>query len=403
MKALFKISLTCDVSRLCQRGSIQAKLLMPIMTTRLLQTAAALALVACTDQAADSSTDEPMIRGLKGYQVTQSANSEIRRYPSVVQPAQESKLSFEVGGKLRAIELEVGQKVQRGDVLAEIDPASLDLKVQQSTAALDEANAQLRNAQLDFDRKEKLLEKNYVTQSEFDSASSTLKTAQAQVDQARRQLDLTKEDLSKSALISPFDGVISSIDSQDFGQVAAGEVVLGLYSEGSYEMSFTVPAVIINKLKVGKPARVTFSDIPGQDYSGHIKELGSRAEQISAFPVVVSLDNSPATLRAGMAADVELSIPVGKGNDGLLVPLSSFYFGEVTAAQEMAASDQNIGIVFVFDETSSTVKTRKIEFKGIRENMAIVYEGIREGEIVAAAGVSYLYDGQEVKLLPLNN
>lgn len=346
--------------------------------------------------------EEPLVRGLKGYQVTRSANAEVRRYPSVVQPARESKLSFEVGGKLQAINLEVGQRVKRGDVLAAIDPASLNLKVQQNSASLDEASAQLRNSQLDYDRKKTLLEKKYVTQAEFDNASSQLKSLQAQVDQARRQLDLAKEDLNKAKLISPFDGVISSVDAQDYAQVSAGEIILGLYSEGSYEVSFSVPAVIINKLQIGDKASVSFADIPGQEYTGHIKELGSRAGQISAFPVVVSLNNPPSSLRAGMAADVELSILVGDGSDGLLVPLSSFYFGGILSTREVNVSENNIGIVFVFDETTSTVRTREVQFHGIRENMAIVYEGIKEGEIIAAAGVSYLHDGQTVKLLPLN-
>ena len=361
-----------------------------------------LLITGCQEDVSDA-PKEPMVRGLKGYQVTKSANAEVRRYPSVVQPARESKLSFEVGGKLQAINLEVGQRVKRGDVLAEIDPASLNLKVQQNSASLDEASAQLRNAQLDYDRKKTLLEKNYVTQSEFDSASSQLKSLQAQVDQARRQLDLSKEDLNKAKLESPFDGVISSVEAQDYAQVGAGEMILGLYSEGSYEVSFSVPAVIINKLKVGTTASISFADIPGQEYTGHIKELGSRAGQVSAFPVVVSLNDPPASLRAGMAADVELSILVGDGSEGLLVPLSSFYFGGVLSSREVRVSENNIGIVFVYDEPTSTVKTREIQFHGIRENMAIVYEGIKEGDIIAAAGVSYLHDGQTVKLLPLNN
>lgn len=360
------------------------------------------ALSACQQETA-APVEEPMIRGLKGYQVSQSANAEVRRYPSVVQPAQESKLSFQVGGKLNAIDLVVGQRVKRGEILASINPASLKLRVQQSTASLNEATAQLNNAKLDYDRKLTLLEKNYVTQSEIDNALSQVKSLTAQVDQAKRQVDLAKEDLSKAELLAPFDGVISSIDTQDFSQVNAGEIILGLYSEGSYEVSFSVPAIIINKLKVGDRAAVSFADVPEQNFVGHIKELGARAGQISAFPVVVALDKPPESLRAGMAAEVELSILIGSGDDGLLVPISSFYFGGAPRPETSRTQQSAIGTVFIYNTDTSTVSTRQVQIQGIRENMAMVYDGLKQGDIVAAAGVSYLHDGQQVKLLPLNN
>ncbi len=374
--------------------------------TRLIALATVLLLlIGCSDADTDAQ-GEPVIKGLKGFRVSQSANSETRRYPSVVQPAQESKLSFEVGGKLKDITLEVGQKVSQGQVLVEIDPVSLELKEQQSKASLDEARAAFKNASSDYDRKAQLLEKNYVTQAEIDDAANKVKSTRAQVEQATKQLDLAKKDLSKTQLISPFDGVVSSIEVQDYGQIGAGEPVLGIYSENGYEASFSVPAVIINSLNIGDSARVTFADLSDETFSGHIKELGSRAGQVSAFPVVVALDEAPQGLRAGMAADISLTIRL-VGDDsqvtGYLVPLNCFYFGAYGAngLGDVSHRDIREGYLFVFDETSSTVRKQGVDILGIRENMAIVNEGISEGDIVAAAGVSYLYDGQQVKLLPM--
>lgn len=369
---------------------------------------AGIVLVACSDQS-EVTAQAPMIKGLKGFRISQSANSEVRRYPSVVQPAQESKLSFEVAGKLKAIKLEVGQKVSRGQVLVEIDPVSLELKVQQAKAALDESNAAYKNFASDYDRKAQLLEKNYVTQSEIDDAANKVKSTRAQVEQARKQLDLAKKDLSKTQLLSPFDGVVSSIEVQDYGRIGAGEPVLGMYSENGYEALFSVPAVIINSLNLGDIAEVTFADLNDATYSGHIKELGSRAGQVSAFPVVVAIDEAPAGLRAGMAADIALRVGLlnveADMTSGFLVPLNSFYFGAYGANGLGNINHREIrkGFLFVFDETTSTVSKRAVDIIGIRENMAIVNQGVTEGDIIAAAGVSYLYDGQQVKLLPLTD
>ncbi len=363
-----------------------------------------LLLVGCGDPAADQS--EEIIRGLKAFRISQTANTEIRRYPSIVEPAKESKLSFEVAGQLKEVSLEVGQRVIEGEVLAEINSTSLELQEQEARARLEEAEASVRNAQADFDRKQKLLTDGFVTQSEFDQATSTLSRSKAQVDQAQKQLNIAQENLSKATLISPFDGVVSSVDVESFAQVPAGQQILGLYSEGSFEISFRVPSSVINIIKVGDAADIQIADLGHVTYKGHIKEIGSRAASVSAFPVVVTIDEKADVLRAGMAAEVTLSITLGRETDGYLVPLSAFYVGsdDIQGTRPIGGTlgIRNRATLFLFDEETSTVKAKEVDIAGIRENMAIVFEGIKEGDIVASAGVSFLKDGQKVRLLPLD-
>jgi len=125
--------------------------------------------------------------------------------------------------------------------------------------------------------------------------------------------------------------------------------------------------------------------------AGVIKELGSKAEQVSAFPVVVRLKNDVPGLNAGMAAEVSLELPLVAGA-GYLVPLS-------VVAPEGAKDVQGIVSVFVYDTGSSSVQKRKVTVSGIRDNQLAVTEGLQPGDLVASAGVSYLTDGQKVKLL----
>ena len=110
-----------------------------------------------------------------------------------------------------------------------------------------------------------------------------------------------------------------------------------------------------------------------------------------------------------MAADIALRVGLlnveADMTSGFLVPLNSFYFGAYGANGLGNINHREIrkGFLFVFDETTSTVSKRAVDIIGIRENMAIVNQGVTEGDIIAAAGVSYLYDGQQVKLLPLTD
>ena len=354
-------------------------------------------LTACGDDNQEAA-DAEVIRGLKAFEVTESANSMARRYPSVVTPAQDSLLSFEVGGQLLEIDLEEGQRVSEGEVLAELDPRSLTLQVEQAQAALDQAQATYDNALADVNRKRPLLANGFVTEADFERSESTMKSSLAQVQQAQKQLDIAEENLSKSQLVAPFDGLIARVEAESFANVSPGQTILELYSEGAFELAVSVPATVINALSLGQEVRARFADFTNQQYPGRITEIGSRAAQVSAFPVVVALDDAPPGLKAGMAAEVEVDVTLEGAASGILIPLSAI----ATGGQKPDTRMQGVGTVFVFDQETSTVRERKVTSAGIRENMLIVTEGLAEGELVAAAGVSFLKEGQKVKLLPLD-
>jgi RND family efflux transporter MFP subunit len=345
------------------------------------------------DQKQDASSEQ-IVRGLRAYKVSAYAESRVRRFPSVLQPAEVSRLSFEISGQLKAVNLEVGQRVHLGDILMEVDPRSLQAQLEQANAGVNQAEAQLGNAEADFGRKDELLKKGVTTQASFDQAKATLLTAKAQLDQARRQLDLATHNLDRSKLLAPFDGSISGLNVKSFGQVAPGQEVVTLYSDESFEMSFSAPASIFQSLKVGQPAMVRVADRPDLSLTGLIKELGARAEQVSAFPVVVRLKNDVAGLNAGMSVEVSLELPLISANDGFLVPLS-------VLVPEGGKDLQGAAAVFLYDAANSTVRRHSVTLGGIRDNQLVVIEGLRSGDYVASAGVSYLTDGQKVKLLPM--
>src|SRR3954447_25808015 len=205
--------------------------------------------------------DQP-VRGLRAHKVAATAEGRVRRFPSVLQPADVSSLSFEIGGQLKAVVLTVGQKVQLGDVLAEIDPRSLQSQVDQADAGVQQAQAQLDNAEADFQRKEELLKRGAATQAVFDQSRATLLSSRAQVDQARRQLELANHNLDRSKLLAPFAGTIARVEVKSFAQVAAGQPVATLYSDDSFEMSFLTPSATFQSLKVGQKVDIKIPEKP---------------------------------------------------------------------------------------------------------------------------------------------
>ena len=174
----------------------------------------------------------------------------------------------------------------------------------------------------DFQRKEELLKRGVATQAVFDQSRATLLSSRAQLDQARRQLELANHNLDRSKLLAPFAGTIARVEVKSFAQVAAGQPIVTLYSDDRFEMSFLAPSATFQSLKVGQKVDVKIADMPELSLKGEIKELGSKAEQVSAFPVVVRLDNSAPGLNAGMSVEVTVEEPLIGGGSGFLVPLS---------------------------------------------------------------------------------
>jgi RND family efflux transporter MFP subunit len=344
------------------------------------------------DKQQDKSADK-VIRGLRVYKVAATTESRVQRFPTVLQPADISQLSFEISGQLTTVNLNTGQKVQIGEVLAELDPRSLQAQLDQARAAVAEVEAVVANAEADFQRKSELLKRGFATRAAFDQSQASLLTARAQRDQAQRQVDLATHNLERGRLIAPFSGIIAGVDVKSFGQVAAGQTVVTLYSDDSLEMSFSAPPRVFQALHVGQSVQVAIADRPALSLTGVIKELGSKAEQVSAFPVVVRLKNDVPGLNAGMAAEVSVELPLTDGT-GYLVPLS-------VLVPEGEKDVHGVASVFVYDAATSIVRKREVSVSGVRGNQLAVTSGLQPGDLVASAGVSYLTDGQKVKLLPI--
>ena len=355
------------------------------------------ALAGCGEDDNRTGAIEPVVRGLKTCLVEDVEETTVRHYPSVLQPASTTTLSFEVSGRLMQVNLAVGQSIGAGDVIAEIDPTSLELQVANARAAVQQAESTARNAEEDFQRKSQLVERGVVTQADANQSRTDMETSQAQLVQARKQLETAEEDLGKAVLRAPFDGIVSSVDVESFTNVTAGSPVATIYADDSFESSFTVSFDIVNQLAVGKQAVIRLADDPSIILPGHVSELGSRVDSVSAFPVVVSLDETNALLKAGMAVEITLEFAVPRGA-GYTLPLTVM---PMQGNFEVPDDPQQPGSLelFVYDEASGTVKLREVLVGGLRDNQLIVVDGLQPGELVACAGVSFLRDGMEVKPL----
>jgi len=353
------------------------------------------ALVGCKEEAAV----ENSVRGLKTHLVEKTENASIRRFPAILEPSKIATLSFEVGGKLQEISLGIGQSVSAGDVLAVLDPSSLQLQVDAAGAALAQAQSSAGNAQANFERQTALLERGATTKVAVDDARTNAETANANLTQARTSLETAEQNLGKSELIAPFDGIVNAVEVESYTTVAVGSPIASIYPSDNFEIAFSVNFDTVNLLVVGKPATIRLADRPNIILDAVVSEIGSRADAVSSFPIILQVSDSHPLLKAGMAVEAAIEFPLPAA-EGFSIPLSAAIMdGEIgqTASPNAPAT---LG-VFVFDPASNTVMRREITIGGIRENALIVIDGLQEGDLIASAGVSFLREGQDVKLLDL--
>ena len=348
------------------------------------------ALAGCDEE--DQDATETPVRGLKTYLVADTERAELRRFPSVLEPKALNALSFDIAGRLTEVSLQVGQRVSAGEVLAELDTEALEIQVRNAEAGVQSAEAALDSSMEELARQEELLASGTVTVVARDDARTQVVTQRAAYEQAKEALASAQDNLTKATLTVPFDAILNSVDVQSFQTVAVGTPIVTLYSPESFEVAFTANFDVVSQLVVGTPARVRLADRPDRTLAAVVSEIGARADSVASFPVVLSMTEDDPILKAGMAVEAAIELPLPAA-EGFSIPLTSIIQeGTIEPGSGQAQ-------VFVYDPDTSTVKRRNIRIAGVRENALLVIEGLAPGDRIASAGVAFLREGQEVKLL----
>ena len=145
-------------------------------------------------------------------------------------------------------------------------------------------------------------------------------------------------------------------------------------------------------------ATVRLADLPSVSLKAVVSELGLRADAVSSFPVVLRLDETDPVLKAGMAVEASIELPL-PADQGFTLPLSALLKKGQIGPPADQPREPGVARVYVYDPASQTVAEREIKIAGVRENAVIAIAGLSLGERVASAGVSFLRNGMKVKLL----
>jgi RND family efflux transporter MFP subunit len=332
------------------------------------------------------------IRAVKTILVAERATGQMRKFPGTVEPVDNSSLSFEVSGLVQDIRVAMGDKFESGQVLAALDRQSFELNVESARAALSRAEAQHEEKRSAYDRQRRIQAQDpgATTQRAVDQARAGYESTRENISYARAQLSLARRDLQNTELRAPFDGVVSVRHVEAFEEVTRGQPVFDVFVEGAMEATVSIPENMIGDVYLGLKGEVRLPNREDSVYEAVVSEVGSAATSANAFPVKATIIEVDEQVRPGMTAELTLLFAIQEeGESGYLVPVQA-------VAPGVASGDRN---VFVFDTKTSTVRKTAVQTSGLVGDQAIITAGIEPGDAIVVAGVPFLRDGQQVKLL----
>lgn len=355
---------------------------MKVQATLISLLLAATFLVSCEKQdEAPAEKPRPVL-----FMVAQPAPEVAFSLPGTVEARIETQFGFRILGRIVARNVQVGDVVKKGAVLAAIDPLSLELAVRSAQSDLSNAQAQLANAATNEQRQQTLFERQSAAKATFESAQQERATAEANVNKAKANLDKAEEQLGYSRLLAEFDGVVTTTSAEVGQVVSAGQSVVTVARPEERDAVIDVPEAGSSLLKPGAEFDVSLQLDPAIHTKAVVREIAPEADDATRTRrTKLTLINPPEALRLGaviMASATTTSAPVIK------VPSSSI-------RKEGAKT-----FVWIVDDKSGTVSPREVTLEATPASTGtvIVAQGINAGDRVVTAGVNQLKDGQAVRI-----
>lgn len=309
-------------------------------------------------------------------------------YAGEIKPRYESSLGFRVGGKILRREVNVGDSVRAGQVLARLDARDLALSQASSQASLAARRAQYEIALANFERDKKLLAFGGVSQLVYDNDEAAYKAAQAQLRADESMYQVSANQTAYAELRADHDGTITGIMAEAGQVVGAGETVARLAWSGDKEVATSIPEDQIARIRAGLPAQVSLWARPDASFAGTVREVSTNADPATrTYAVRVSVPQAPAAMQLGMTASVRIGDAEAAAQKLVHLPLPALV--EHGGRQG----------VWVYLPQSGSVDFRPLQTAGVDGDQVLVAAGLEQGDIVVTAGAPLLLPGQKVKRL----
>jgi RND family efflux transporter MFP subunit len=313
--------------------------------------------------------------------------SDVLRVTGDIQAQTSADLGFRNGGKVVERLVDIGQRVEAGQVLARLDASNEENALKAAQAGETAATGEVEQTRIAYGRQAELLRQGFTTRPRYEQALTAYERARARLDDARAQVALATDRVGFTVLRADAPGTVIFRALEAGEVVAPGQVVLRLARDEGRDAVFDVASRILDR---GAPESglftIALASDPGVTARGRVREVAPAADAVTGtFRVRIGLDRPPAAMVLG--APVIGNVEKRTAN-AISLPAGAL----VTRQGEPA--------VWVVDPATSQVSLRNIEVMRFEAAEVIVSQGLAPGERVVSAGTQVLYPGQKVEPLP---
>jgi RND family efflux transporter MFP subunit len=333
----------------------------------------------------DTKVETPEIRPVRTVIAAKGEVGETVILTGHVQAEDEPAFAFRIAGRMIERPVNVGDRVEAGQVLAKLDPENELNELRSAESTLTAAQAQLTYARGDFERQRQLLANGHAPRARFDQSQNALQSAQSQVDDAEARLRIARDRVSWTTLEADAPGTVTARGAEPGEVVQAGQMIVRLARQGGRDAVFDVPAQLLRSAPADSQITVRLTDDSSVMATGRVREVAPQADPVTrTFEVKVGLSDPPEVMRLG--ATVTGSVKLESE--------------PVIAIPATALTEQNRQpAVWIVDPKNLTVSMRNVELLRHDPGTVVIAQGLDTGDIVVTAGIQALHPGQKVRLL----
>jgi RND family efflux transporter MFP subunit len=324
---------------------------------------------------------------VKVFKVKKQKISEKLFYTGVIEAWKKINMTPDVGGKIAKIYVQEGDRVEEGQLLAELDTRAIRLQLEAAKAGLAVAEANYNDAQKNMERMERLKQEKAVSDQQYEKVKLAYEAAEAQLQQARAALNLAQHSLGVSLMKAPFSGIVASRNAEVgdvinpmMGGFSPTSGVLTLMDFSRIKIASDVSQQDFVRIKKGQVAHLIVMAIPDRVFEGHVSLVNMTADPLTKkFKVEIMVENPDLVLRPNTFG--EITLEVSTHENALVIP------------QKAVLENK-----YVFLAQGDVAQRREV-FLGLQNSELIeVTGGLKEGDLVVIEGNYGLEDGAKIKI-----
>jgi RND family efflux transporter MFP subunit len=307
--------------------------------------------------------------------------------PGTLQGFVQSPISARAGGYLRRWYKDIGSRVEKGELLAEIETPEIDQQLSQAIAAREQAASSLELAKSTVVRWEALRKKDAVSQQELDERRSAHAQARSNLAAAEANVERLRQVSSFKRVTAPFSGVITrrNVDVGDLIDPGAGRPLFLLAQTDPLRVYVNVPQSYAQLIKPGQRVNVTQAELRGESFQGKVARTSASIDTATrTMQVEIALPNPKGALLPG--AFVQVALPL-QPSRALVIPANALMF-------------RGDGIRVAVLDASGRVRLKAVQVGRNYGETVEVLDGVAESDRLVLNPADSLAEGDEVKVAP---